>query len=167
MLVVTVDPGNKQQNKRSWCRSAARPNKRTTALLLVSVQTHSFPREFNWSWNHLNLLSELSFVILMMMMMLQLCRYFNVTYFNFTSSSTIREKAGRSTRREVGGVEKRGACRPRRSRLPRGNCPSNGKVVPHLHNHYRGDRKSLWETINVVLRTLKKTKRQKKRLQVS
>ena len=51
--------------------------------------------------------------------------------------------------------------------LPRGNRPSNGKVVPHLHNHYHGDRKSFWETINVVLRDLKKTKRQKKRVEVS
>lgn len=42
---------------------------------------------------------------------------------------------------------------------PRGNRPSNGKVVPHLHNHYRGDRKSFWETINVVLRDLKKKKK--------
>lgn len=50
---------------------------------------------------------------------------------------------------------------------PVGTGPSNGKVVPHLHNHYRGDRKSFWETINVVLRDLKKTKRQKKRVEVS
>lgn len=47
--------------------------------------------------------------------------------------------------------------------LPRGNGPSNGKVVPHLHNHYNGDRKSFWETINVVLRGLKKTKTQGKK----
>lgn len=44
--------------------------------------------------------------------------------------------------------------RPPCHRGPRGNGPSNGKVVPHLHNHYRGDRKSFWETINVVLRDL-------------
>lgn len=51
--------------------------------------------------------------------------------------------------------------------VPRGNCPSNRKVVPHLHNHYNGDRKSFWETINVVLRGLKKTKTQKKRVEMS
>lgn len=50
---------------------------------------------------------------------------------------------------------------------PTGTGPSNGKVVPHLHNHYCGDRKSFWETINVVLRDLKKTKRRKKRVEVS
>lgn len=46
--------------------------------------------------------------------------------------------------------------------LPRGNRPSNGKVVPHLHNHYSGDRKSFWETINVVLKNLRKKKTEKK-----
>lgn len=50
---------------------------------------------------------------------------------------------------------------------PRGNHPSNGKVVPHLHNHYHSDRKSLRETINVVLRDPKKTEREKKRVEVS
>lgn len=47
---------------------------------------------------------------------------------------------------------------------PRGNHPSNGKVVPHLHNHYHSDRKSLRETINVVLRDPKKNKERKKEL---
>lgn len=47
--------------------------------------------------------------------------------------------------------------------LPRGNRPSNGKVVPHLHNHYHGDRKSFLETINVVLRDLIKNKKAEKK----
>lgn len=65
------------------------------------------------------------------------------------------------------------ACRPWLQppchRLPCGNRPSNGKVVPHLHNHYHSDRKSFWETINVVLRDLKKNKQKdrKKRVEVS
>lgn len=76
-----------------------------------------------------------------------------------TCSSIIQEKARLSTsgRVERGRRGRVGRLSPRpHHRLPRGNRPSNGKVVPHLHNHYHGDRKSFWETINVVLGDLKK-----------
>lgn len=64
----------------------------------------------------------------------------------------VKEGGGGGWWRHVGRLSTRR--RPPCHRGPRGNGPSNGKVVPHLHNHYRGDRKSFWETINVVLRDL-------------
>lgn len=90
-----------------------------------------------------------------------------LTHVEDTGSSIIREKARLSTsgRVEQGGRGRVGRLSPRpHHRHPRGNRPSNGKVVPHLHNHYHGDRKSFWETINVVLGDLKK---KRKRVEVS